>query len=195
MKTQSYTFFNGASQTQARACDHEGCSEEGSYRAPHNRKQLRLYFWFCLTHVRAYNANWNYYAGMNETEVEFHRRSDVTWERPTWPMGRSHFGAAAFMREEALRDPFYFVSSDSKKNQPNTKLDPDARLFHSLSKEYEALVILQLEGPITFTHIKRRYRDLVKEHHPDTNHGCKIAEERLKKINNAFSILKKAFKD
>jgi hypothetical protein len=193
MKAQYYIPFTEHPQVPTRSCDQEGCEEEGSYRAPFDRSQLNLYHWFCLDHVRAYNANWNYYAGMNETELEWHRRADVTWERPTWPIGRSHFGAAAFMSEGIFKDPFHFIASDPQKTQAQTVLDPDARMFHPLSKENEALVILQLEGPLTFKRIKCAYRHLVKKHHPDTNKGCKIAEEHLKKINNAYGILKKAF--
>ncbi|MBL0941255.1 MAG: DnaJ domain-containing protein [Alphaproteobacteria bacterium] len=193
MTTQRYTFFTEYPQTQTRSCDHEGCHEEGSYRAPYDRNQLNHYFWFCLDHVRTYNANWNYYEGMNETEVEFHRRADVTWERPTWPIGYSHFGRVAYLKERNFKDPFHLLVSDSQNNQLKNKQEPDARVFHPLSKEHEALIILQLEGPVTFFHIKCTYRNLVKEHHPDTNQGCKIAEEYLKKVNNAYSILKKAF--
>ena len=37
--------------------------------------------------------------------------------------------------------------------------------------------------------IKKRYRDLAKEHHPDTNQGSKKSEENFKIISEAYSTL------
>jgi curved DNA-binding protein CbpA len=39
--------------------------------------------------------------------------------------------------------------------------------------------------------LKARYKELVKTHHPDRNGGDKLAEERLKDINDAYSTLRK----
>ena len=38
--------------------------------------------------------------------------------------------------------------------------------------------------------LKRRYKQLVKRHHPDLHGGCKRAEERLKRINEAYTYLR-----
>jgi len=37
--------------------------------------------------------------------------------------------------------------------------------------------------------LKRRYKNLAKEHHPDLHGGDKAAEERLKLINEAYTFL------
>ncbi len=37
--------------------------------------------------------------------------------------------------------------------------------------------------------IKKRYRELAKKHHPDTNQGSKKAEENFKLISEAYSVL------
>jgi DnaJ-class molecular chaperone len=37
--------------------------------------------------------------------------------------------------------------------------------------------------------IRRAYRKLVREHHPDTNHGDHSAEERFKDIQQAYEVL------
>ena len=37
--------------------------------------------------------------------------------------------------------------------------------------------------------IKRAYRSLAKQYHPDTNHGNPASEEKLKEINEAYDIL------
>ena len=52
--------------------------------------------------------------------------------------------------------------------------------------------IMQLDAPLNLTGLKARYKELVKLHHPDANGGDKLAEERLKDIIEAYSILNKA---
>jgi hypothetical protein len=50
-------------------CDAPGCEAEGAYRAPMGRLREGQYFCFCLDHVREYNATYNYFNGMNDTEI------------------------------------------------------------------------------------------------------------------------------
>ena len=59
--------------------------------------------------------------------------------------------------------------------------------------EEEALAELDLEPPVDFARIKARYRELAKIHHPDINGGDKTAEETLKRINRAYSVLKTSY--
>src|ERR671912_873113 len=37
--------------------------------------------------------------------------------------------------------------------------------------------------------IKKAYRKLARQYHPDTNHGDKAAEERFKEVQSAYAIL------
>src|SRR5215217_1585357 len=37
--------------------------------------------------------------------------------------------------------------------------------------------------------IKKAYRKLARQYHPDTNHGDKTAEERFKEVQGAYAIL------
>ena len=59
-----------------------------------------------------------------------------------------------------------------------------------LSKEEQALAVLELTAPVTMAEIRTRYRTLVKKLHPDINGGDKSAEEQLKVVNQAYSTLK-----
>ncbi|HEX6012623.1 MAG TPA: DnaJ domain-containing protein [Geminicoccaceae bacterium] len=48
---------------------------------------------------------------------------------------------------------------------------------------------LELAGGFTLAELKRRYKRLAKQHHPDLHGGDKAAEERLKLINEAYTYL------
>jgi curved DNA-binding protein CbpA len=50
---------------------------------------------------------------------------------------------------------------------------------------------MNIDGPVTLTKLKSRYKELVKRLHPDTNGGDREAEEKLKDINQAYTTLKK----
>ncbi len=167
-------------QAGGRRCDFPGCLEPGLHRAPISRDRLQQYYWFCLDHVRAYNAAWNYYEGMEEAEIEAHRRQDTVWQRPTWPLGGPS-QRASINYEEQLHDGFGFFSDQAGKNQR----------LRSNSDEDKALAILGLEPPATMKEVKAKYKQLAKRLHPDANGGDKTAEDRLKLINQAYSTLKK----
>ena len=50
--------------------------------------------------------------------------------------------------------------------------------------------ILELEdNKVTIDEIKSAYRKQAKKYHPDVNVGSKLAEERIKDINEAYRIL------
>jgi hypothetical protein len=156
---------------------------EGEFRAPRGRDDLRTYYWFCLDHVRAYNASWNYYAGMSEAEVEAEIRADTTWQRPSWPLGSWHSHLRGRRR---VHDPYgvFEDEAEAARAQARAKKPDPARTEHE-----KALAVLQLTGEATTATIKTRYKELVKRHHPDANGGDRASEERLKVINQAYSTL------
>jgi DnaJ-domain-containing protein 1 len=166
-----------------RRCDAEGCPAEGAFRAPQSRAHLDQYFWFCLDHVREYNAAWNFYAGMSEAEIEAELRRDSVGQRPTWPLGWRIAG-------KRFRDPFDMVNEDGA---PTGEESQRERRRRALSPEEKALQVFEMEAPFTLAELKKRYKLLVKAHHPDANGGDKGAEERLKVITQAYATLKSSF--
>ena len=68
-------------------CEWKNCDNKGIYKAPKNRLFLREFHWFCLEHVKLYNSQWDYFSGSSQKEIEKEIREDMTWHRPTWPMG------------------------------------------------------------------------------------------------------------
>ena len=182
-------FFNKAKAPDpvAESCNHEGCQEPGIYPAPKDRSRLRERIWLCLEHVREYNAGWNYFAGMNEGDMYASWRKDITWDRPTWPFGQQTMSHNFFNPEAWVHIHRFF---DHKIAETLNKSDPDALDFKPNSPEGKALRELDLTGSVSSKGIKQAYKSLVKRFHPDTNNGCKIAEEKLKSINNAYATLK-----
>lgn len=176
-------------QPKTRACAHPGCAEPGEHRAPVSRDEMNRYQWFCLDHAREFNKAWNYFEGMNDTEVEADVRRDTTWNRPTWRLG----GNGQF-RPERFNDPLNVfgaagMAGDGAQSGPQN--GPPVRPPIS-EDEARAYRTLGLEYPVTAVDLKARYKLLVKEYHPDANLGDRTAEDRLKDINAAYRTLKHA---
>ncbi len=168
-----------------RCCDVPGCGAPGAYRAPKSRQSLREYWWFCLDHVRGYNAAWDFYKGMTPAQIEAEMRADTHWQRPTWPLG--HLGARL---DEAIRhDPLHVLNAGfgHARRQERERRQAEAAAPAELR---EPLATLGLAWPLTLADLKQRYKQLAKQHHPDANNGDRAAEERLKTINLAYAALR-----
>ncbi|OFX08865.1 MAG: hypothetical protein A2516_08985 [Alphaproteobacteria bacterium RIFOXYD12_FULL_60_8] len=168
-----------------RYCDHPGCHSAGDHKAPRTRK-LDDFYWFCANHAREYNRAWNYYAGMSEAEIEAHIRIDTCWQRPTWPLGARMAGFRGF---ESVKDKDRFGIFDDE--PAGVERPPHERPERIKAPEVKAMATLGLEGLLTPDVLKARYKELVKQHHPDMHGGDKTFEEKFKAINDAYSILKK----
>jgi hypothetical protein len=164
-----------------RECDMPDCHCAAEYRAPKSRDHLREYFWFCLDHVRAYNARWDYYKGMSPGQIEANLRADSGWQRPTWPLG--HNGSAAADALEAEITAFGLGGT-------GTRFRPGASAPLAPPELRDALSVMGLAWPVTRQAAKSRYKELAKRHHPDANGGDKNAEEKLKTINIAYAALR-----
>lgn len=181
-RTNRARAFAPQSEVPGRPCDIPNCICEGEYRAPKSRTNLRDYHWFCLEHVRAYNASWDYYKGMSPAQIEANMRADSNWQRPTWPMGRLGGG---WVEEDALHDRLDVLGAggvNRKRAAPDRPaVPPELR---------QPLDALGLRWPVSLDELKSRYKALAKRHHPDANGGDRGAEERLKLINLAYATVK-----
>lgn len=176
----------------ARLCDHPGCEVGGDFRAPRSRLELDRYYWFCLDHVRAYNAAWNYYAGMSEPEIEAEIRRDTVWQRPSWKLGQRHGPAY----EARMRDPFKVYpggNGTQGARQRRAGAAGNEASARVASAREQALAVFDIDVPFTQASLKARYKVLVKLHHPDAHGGDKEAEEKLKIINQAYTTLKASY--
>lgn len=182
--------LQGEPKTRVRLCDHPGCREEGTYRAPKNR-QLSDYYWFCLPHVQAYNKSWNFYDGLSEAALEAEIRSSTVWDRPTWPLGEKGPNAVRG-GGQAVNDPFEFFDPGTERPK-GRGAERRGRRIHTESRvdgpRARALRILDLDDPVSPEDVKARYKVLVKQTHPDVNGGDPAAEERFKMVNEAYRVL------
>ena len=170
---------NGEDETHSyRRCAADGCLKEGSYPAPKSRSALRDYLWFCLEHVREYNKSWNYYEGLQGAALEAEIRRATTWERPSWKF------ATGKPSKNSFEDPLGLFDFE------NRTADLAARQIPP--EERRAWRILQLSPITDIDIVKKQYKRLVKQNHPDKNGGDAAAEERLKDINLAYSLIRKS---
>ena len=203
-------------QPHTRPCAWPGCPHAGEYRAPKARDRLNDYHWFCLEHVRTYNAAWNYFEGMSDCEFDAMVRSCATWDRPTWPLGhKGHNGHdnGANPKSGPPQDPGLFWSArdsaDRFREQPNPgrqtiyTAGEQTRMARLGPNERRALNVLSLDETATLQDVKKRYKQLVKRYHPDANGGTRHsasnqsdsgqtdqgAQERLRAIIEAYAHL------
>lgn len=178
------------------ACEHPGCERLATHRAPKGRGKEGQFHNFCIEHVRAYNASYNYFAGMPDTAVADYQKDAMTGHRPTWTVsanaaGRSRGGARARKRngseEWSYEDPlgiFARVSGQAARPEPAA-----ARRVLS-ERTRAALETMGLDDTADAAAIKARYKALVKRFHPDANGGDRSFEARLQEIIRAYDALK-----
>jgi hypothetical protein len=167
-----------------RRCDWPSCPLAGDYRAPKSRQHLREFRYFCLEHVREYNRAWDFFAGMSQSEIEGYLREDVTWHRPTWPLGTRQEQAAGWQWQDSYE---LFLNGEGMNGAHGA-----SEWDHASGRQDKAArmrAVLDLAPGVTRAELKARYKQLVKRHHPDLHGGDKRAEERLKLINEAYTYL------
>ena len=126
----------------------------------------------------------NYFADMDDKEIQNFVKSDLTWHKPTKSFGSSeNFFRILWLN--ALDDKTgIFKNSDFRKFQKS----------NLTVKDKEALKILGLKSDTNWSDIQKKFKTLVKKYHPDKNRGSKKYEDILKKITLAYSQLKVSMK-
>lgn len=176
-------------------CQWDGCTERAVHRAPVGRHADGQYFMFCFDHVREYNKGYNYFSGLSDTEIARYQKEALTGHRPTWSMGvnraaksgptmsSARSGSAA--SHARMRDTFGLFN-ETGGGRPNYR----QRKVKTL--EAKAFDTLGLDANAEAAEIKRRYKELVKKHHPDANGGDRGSEERFRAVIQAYQLLKQS---
>lgn len=194
----------GAVESSSRLCERPGCTKPGKFRAPKSPDQLDDFHWFCLDHVREYNLKWNFFQSHNDDDLERHFAADRVWGRPTRPFGEQastrgstqpHAEGRAWQRF-GFDDPMELLGEKATLNPGTTRSAkrPQRRLPPT---ERRALEILEAQDGQTKTEIRRQYKALVKDLHPDMNGGRRDDEARLAEVVWAWEQIKasRSFRD
>jgi hypothetical protein len=184
-RTRGRRGMSGAFETSTRQCEHPGCTEPGKYRAPKSPDALDDYFWFCKDHVREYNLKWNFFAGQSEDEMFETRERERIWGRATQPFGGNGDENRAWARL-GVRDPHEILGEKATRN-PGAGKSGTRRLPPS---ERRALEILDARDHWSRPEIRRQYKSLVKDLHPDMQGGSRADEERLQEVVWAWDQIK-----
>lgn len=187
-----------APQRAVQTCQWKGCSEVAAHKAPVGRGQEGRYYQFCGEHIRQYNANYNYFQGMSDTEVQDFQKDALTGHRPTWKTGANAWAHGTRTGAKSA-DPGTVGAMNGRANDPHSFFTWRAKRMAGADEEPQrylkplerkSLEKLHLPETATKEQIKSRFKELVKRHHPDANGGDKRSEDTLREIIQAYNHLK-----
>lgn len=184
--------FHGRVEGNGRTCAEPGCETPGEFRAPpiEDARQgfegPRPYRWFCLDHVRAFNAGYNFFSGMTADEIHEQQRPFAGWERETRAFATN--GADRPPRWADFDDPLDAIGARFTRSMATARKDG-----RPLSEgDRRALRVLGLDADIDRRALRQRYADLVRRYHPDRNGGDRSFEKALQDVIAAYTQLKSA---
>lgn len=191
-KAKGRRSMSGAVESTDKPCAFPGCNEFGQYRAPKSPDNLDDFVWFCRDHVREYNLKWNFFQGQTEEDFQKFVDKDRVWGRATQPFGQRPDEGRAWVRL-GVNDPLEILGDKGTRNAPaqptsTRRLPPTER---------RALEILDARDTWTRAEIRKQYKSLVKDLHPDLNGGNRSDEDRLQEVVWAWDQIKdsRSFKD
>jgi len=187
--------FHGRHQTSGRTCAAPDCGEAGEFRAPGAQASgfdgPGDYRWFCLDHVRQFNAGYDYFAGMTAEEIIKAQSPIHGWDRETRAFNPTA-GIDAAPRWADFSDPLEAISgrARARKAAMRPAQREDGRVV--TPEERRALEVLDLPLDADRKQLRGRYSELVRKYHPDRNGGDRSFETRLQGVVEAYQLLRKA---
>lgn len=183
-KARTRRGMTGAVESTDHTCAFPGCKEAGQFRAPKSPDLLDDFVWFCKEHIREYNLKWNFFQGQTEEEFQKLVDKDRVWGRETEPFRKRPDEGRAWARL-GVHDPMQILGEKGTRNHPNPavtrRLPPTER---------RAIDILEAKDSWTRAEIRKQYKTLVKDLHPDLNGGNRSDEERLQEVVWAWDQIK-----
>ena len=165
-------------------CDWKNCKEIGLHKAPIERDNSKNFKLLCLDHIKIFNNNWNYFENMNDQEIEFFIKSDLTWHKSTKKFGSSD-NFFNILWNNALEDKLNIFKGSNFKEFKKANIS---------QTDKDAFEVMELNVKAKWEEIQSKFKTLVKKYHPDKNQGSKKFEDKLKKITLAYSQLKKTLR-
>lgn len=189
--------FHGRFKSSDRICQHPHCEERGEFRAPGaygpGIDGPGDWLWFCLDHVREFNAGYNWFAGMSAEEI-LHAQSPVAgWATETRAF-RGDAGVDGLPRWMDFHDPLDAIGAraDEIRRRAGRATSNNAHFTRFSQREREALNAMGLDGETDRAALRRRYSELVRKYHPDRNGGDRRHEGRLSRVVEAYQLLRKS---
>lgn len=191
--------FHGRFEAQGRTCDWPGCDEDGEFRAPGFRPSgfdgPGEWRWFCLDHVREFNAGYDYFDGMSPDEILRAQSPIHGWDRESRAFNPAA-GVDGMPRWADFADPLDAIGSRARTFRQRAE---SAQRAQSRSdgkpvswEERRALEVLGLSLDADRTAVRRRYTEMLRRYHPDHNGGDRRHETRLQGVVEAWQVLRKA---
>ncbi|MEM9502079.1 MAG: J domain-containing protein [Pseudomonadota bacterium] len=188
--------FHGRHESLDRQCDWPGCNKQGEFRAPGYRPNgfdgPGEWRWFCLEHVREFNAGYDWFEGMSADEI-LAAQSPVSG----WKTESAAFSPRAQVdgmpRWADYDDPLDAISARANGIKSRAQREAAMAMDGRFSKdEAAALETMGLGSNTDRQRLRRRYSELVRRYHPDRNGGDRQFEARLNKVVEAYQILRKS---
>ncbi len=177
----------GGAYPGGRPCAHAGCDEPGDYRAPVKKPASAFagpsgppeWQYFCLEHVRAFNAKWNYFEGLDADAAWSREQAYPNWDRATRAFAHNLGAANGEMRVDDAHNVLRWKQEAAQ-----------ARARSPLTREdRQALAKLGLAETATLDEVKAKYRALARRYHPDANRGSREHEARFTALTEAYGHL------
>ena len=182
--------FHGRVEGTGRTCMEPGCTEPGEFRAPPLEGASDggppRFRWFCLEHVRAFNARYNYFNGMTADEIHHAQRPMAGWERETRAFANA--GAGQPPKWSDFSDPLDAIAARFRREVAPERAD--GKLLSG--QDRESLRVLGLAADADRMALRKRYSALVRRYHPDRNGGDRSHEAMLQKVIAAYQQLRQA---
>lgn len=189
--------FHGRVESGGRCCDAPGCREAGEFRAPGRRPHgfdgPGEWQWFCLQHVREFNAGYDWFDGMNADEILAAQSPIAGWQTTSRVFSPTA-GIHDAPRWADFADPLDAISARARGVRERAEGRARNATFEVRFSpdESRALEVMGLGSDTDRTRLRRRYSELVRRYHPDRNGGDRRHETQLTAVVEAYQLLKKS---
>jgi hypothetical protein len=191
--------FHGRHDDRIQQCQAPGCDEPGQFRAPGPRAPgfdgPGEWLWFCLDHVREFNARYNFFAGMSADEIVAAQHPAAGWANSSTTRAfRADAGAGGVPRWADFDDPLEAIGARASdiRRSAESRSRGRAQAARFTPDEHEALATMDLSADVDRAALRRRYSELVRRYHPDRNGGDRSHEARLTRVVEAYQLLRRS---